>query len=105
MEKELLDHKIEMLIIVIILNILVLNLYVLDMIPKRDSNRKRNRDSILTTMETMSHQEFKMHTGLSKKLFNYLLSLIQPELQKNSMMGDISSGNHIHAATKLFVRV
>lgn len=76
---------------------------VYNMLPKRLPNRKRKRDHSLLHLSSFSDFEFKSQTGLSRTLFNYLLSLIDPHLRTNEQQAINSSGSAIPIALKLFV--
>ena len=73
---------------------------------RRNGNRKRNRDHCDEVLASLSDDEFKNQTGLSRTMFNYVLSLILPRLTKTQLqrrMAEISSGSPISSVMKLFI--
>ena len=66
--------------------------------PKRLPNRKRKRQHAVDKLGEFSDFEFKRQTGLSSKMFNYVLGLIRPKLKKSDncrKMAELSSGSSI----------
>ncbi|KAJ1395599.1 hypothetical protein B484DRAFT_438983, partial [Ochromonadaceae sp. CCMP2298] len=66
-------------------------------------NVHRRRDHCADVIGSLSQEQFKSQTGLSRKIFNYLLQLIRPRVQGNRAMGAVSSGSHISSMMKLFI--
>ena len=76
-----------------------------DALPKRVGNRKRRRNDCLQHLSDFNDQEFKAQTGLSRLCFNYILSLIEPQITSNAQKAVNSSGSAVPAAMKLFVHM
>lgn len=74
-----------------------------NLLPKRLPNRKRKREESLEHLRSFNDVEFKSQTGLSRRIFNYLLQLITPHLEVNQQQAINSSGSPIPVPLKLFI--
>ena len=69
---------------------------------QRNGNRKRNRDHCDEVLASLSDDEFKNQTGLSRTMFNYVLSLILPRLTKTQLqrrMASVTLANTLDGTT------
>lgn len=74
-----------------------------DTIPKCLPNKKRRRDHCEELLGSLNDAEFKSQTGLSRRLFNYVRSLIRDDIKVNIDMAQRSSGSHISTMMRLFI--
>ncbi len=91
------------------LTIIVILAELYEQTSKRLPNKKRNRQHAIDKLGEFSDFEFKLQTGLSRNMFNYVLGLMRPKLIKNNTsrstsrrMAELSSGSPIPTALKLF---
>lgn len=75
-------------------------------LPKRIGNRKRKlaRSTFMHTfMHEFDDEQIKNHTGLSRRMFNYVLQLIQPDIQVDTKQAQCSTGSHLTSLARLFI--
>ena len=70
---------------------------------RRRRNKRRRRDHFEEKLESWNDREFKSQTSLSRMVFNYLASIIDPKVRKNERMAELSSGSVISTRMRLFV--
>ena len=100
-------NRLRLLLLFLLLGLLsqnrVISALIYDKLPKRLPNKKRKRDHLTDKLAEFSDEEFKSQTGLSRRLFSYVLSLIHDDIRVNHIMAERSSGSHLSSIMRLFI--